>query len=151
MIDVTYRENLITKLESLKVDNLPVFGKMTSQHMVEHLITAVMFSNGRLPQKLYYPLEKADMIKSSLIYSDKEFPIGFKAPMLGYDLPKLMFQDLPTSKLKLLSELDNFDLYFLNHENSTPINPVLGPLDKHEWIKFHNKHFTHHFKQFNLV
>ena len=32
-----------------------------------------------------------------------------------------------------------------------PVNPTMGELDRHEWVKFHNKHFTHHFKQFDLI
>jgi len=31
------------------------------------------------------------------------------------------------------------------------IPPRLGKLNYKEWIIFHNKHFTHHFKQFELI
>jgi hypothetical protein len=30
------------------------------------------------------------------------------------------------------------------------LDPLFGPLDFNDWVLFHNKPFTHHFKQFNL-
>ena len=41
--------------------------------------------------------------------------------------------------------------YFKENKDATPINPTMGELNKQEWTIFHNKHFEHHFKQFNLT
>lgn len=150
MVDINNRHEISERFNLLKTDSLPLFGKMTAQHMVEHLTFAIMFSNGKLPQKLYYPIDKAELIKTTIIYSDKKMPIGFKAPMLGDDLPELRFPDLKTSISILLSELEIFDNYFIAEENAKPMNPTMGKLTKQEWIIFHNKHFEHHFKQFKL-
>jgi oxepin-CoA hydrolase/3-oxo-5,6-dehydrosuberyl-CoA semialdehyde dehydrogenase len=151
MIDINNREKVSEKLNLLQTDSLPFFGKMTAQHMVEHLTFAIMFSNGKLPQKLYFPIDKAEIIKKTIIYSDKEMPIGFKAPMLNDDLLELKFPDLKFAISILLSELNRFDKYFKENKDATPINPTMGELNKQEWTIFHNKHFEHHFKQFNLT
>ena len=151
MIDINNRQEISEKLNLLRIDTLPLFGKMSAQHMVEHLTFAIMFSNGKLPQKLHYPIDKAELIKTTFIYSDKEMPIGFKAPMLSDDLLELKFPDLKTSISILLSELKSFDKYFVDNKDATPINPTMGELSKQEWTIFHNKHFEHHFKQFNLT
>ncbi len=151
MIDIDNTQFILEKLNLLRVDTLPAFGKMTAQHMVEHLIFAVMSSNGKLPQKLYYPIDKAELIKTIIIFSDKEMPIGFKAPMLSDDLLELKFTDLKTSITILLSELKAFDKYFEENKDITPLNPTMGELNKREWTIFHSKHFEHHFKQFNLT
>jgi len=151
MVDINNRKDIIALLNNLKSESVPKFGKMTAQHMVEHLTFAIMFSNGKLPQKLYLPLDKAELIKEKFIYSDNELPIGFKAPMLGDDLPKLIFPDLNVAVRELLNEVDHFDNYFLENGEIEPINPTMGKLDKREWIIFHNKHFAHHFRQFNLL
>jgi oxepin-CoA hydrolase/3-oxo-5,6-dehydrosuberyl-CoA semialdehyde dehydrogenase len=58
---------------------------------------------------------------------------------------------LKTSISILLSELKSFDKYFVDNKDATPINPTMGELSKQEWTIFHNKHFEHHFKQFNLT
>jgi oxepin-CoA hydrolase/3-oxo-5,6-dehydrosuberyl-CoA semialdehyde dehydrogenase len=151
MIDINNREKVSEKLNLLQTDSLPFFGKMTAQHMVEHLTFAIMFSNGKLPQKLYFPIDKAEIIKKTIIYSDKEMPIGFKAPMLNDDLLELKFPDLKFAISILLSELNRFDKYFKENKDATPINPTMGELNNQEWTIFHNKHFEHHFKQFNLT
>ena len=152
MIHIYDRQDIAARLEKLKHDTIPNFGKMTAQHMVEHVAFAVKFSNGKLPTHLYYPPDKAELIKSVLIYSDQPFPIGFKAPMISKkQLPELLFPDLPTAIDELFKELDNFDRYFASHVGIKPVHPVVGACDLKEWIMFHNRHFTHHFSQFGLI
>ncbi len=151
ILDINNKQNIFELLEHLNVNAVPLFGKMTAQHMVEHICGGVIFSNGKLPQKLYYPADKAAIMKNILIYSDAGFPKDFKAPMLGDDLPKLVFPDLQTAIHRLSIQLDNFHLYFEQNKDIKPIHPVMGELDYQEWIIFHNKHFTHHFKQFGLI
>lgn len=150
MIDITKRSDIFKRLESLKEDANPVFGKMTAQHMVEHLRFAIMFSNGKMPQKLYFPEGKAIAIKASIIYSDRELPIGFRSPMLGDELPALIYSGLDEAIAGLKAELAGFDEYFVVNKDLKPMNPIVGELNYQEWIVFHNKHFMHHFKQFNL-
>ena len=145
------KQEIFEILDHLDINAIPLFGKMTAQHMIEHICGAVIFSNGKLPQKLYYPVDKAAAMKNILIYSDKEFPHGFKAPMLTDDLPSLVFPDLPTAIGRLSKQMDNFHQYFEQNPGSKPIHPALGELDYKDWTTFHNKHFTHHFKQFGLI
>lgn len=151
MIDILNRADIISRLENLNEETNPVFGKMTSQHMVEHLNVAVMFSNGKMPQKLYLPEDTAAYIKKTIIYSDAEMPIGYKAPMLTDDLPKLYFSDLQASISALKMQLEDLDKYLNDNPHAIQMHPTMGELDNNEWIKFHNKHFNHHFKQFGLV
>jgi len=150
-IDINNRADIFKRLENLKENTPPVFGKMTARHMVEHLSLGVKFSNGKLPQKLYFPVEKAQEIKAFVIYTDKELPAGFKAPMLGDEPENLLHPGLEEAIASLQTELNNFDDYFKQYKDAKPINPTMGALDHKEWILFHNKHFSHHFKQFGLI
>jgi hypothetical protein len=77
--------------------------------------------------------------------------VGFRAPMLPEIPQALSFDSLTTAIDQLRAELNDFDLFFGDHPLAKTVNPVMGPLDHKEWIIFHNKHFTHHFKQFNLL
>lgn len=151
MININERHLVFEKLQHLKSDTPPVFGKMTAQHMVEHLLFVVEFCNGKKPQELMVPQQKANIIKHYTVETDREMSIGFKAPMLGDEPMPLLFPDLITAIQQLEIELNNFDAYFKNHPEAKPMSPVLGELDHTQWIIFHNKHFTHHFKQFGLV
>lgn len=137
-------------LNSLSKDAKPEFGIMSPQHMIEHLSIVVSISNGKFPQQLHSTSEKAEKIKNGFIYTDKEMPLGIKAPMLGEEPPPLYFSNLESAINNLIKELDRFDDYFLKN-NMKPIHPIMGELTFNEWIIFHNKHFTHHLKQFNLI
>jgi hypothetical protein len=151
MIDINNRQEITDIIKKLSVDSSPLWGKMTAQHMVEHLTFTVKFSNGKTPQRLYFTQEKAELIKTFVVYSDKDLTKGFKAPMLGDDLPGLENPDIQTAVENLFVELERFDNYFVLNPDAKPTNPTMGELDRQEWIKFHNKHFTHHFRQFNLI
>lgn len=152
MIDILDRIRLFEIVSKLKVDDKPEFGIMTPQHMVEHLAFVVSFSNGKEPQQHYYPTEKEQKIKAFIIGTDNDMPMGFKSPVLPTEgLPTLKHSNLINAIDNLKTELNDFDNYFINHPSDKPINPTMGELNYKEWVRFHNRHFTHHFKQFRLL
>ena len=148
----TLVSTILPKIENLKIDDSPIFGLMGPQHMVEHLLLIVKISNGRLQSPLLLSEEKAKMYKAFLIDSDNEFPLGFKAPSLPIDsvLP-LKYPDIETAKQALRDSLDAFVLHFKDNPDLKIMHPTMGILNYNEWVIFHTKHFTHHFKQFNLI
>ncbi len=151
MINIQERHTVFEILKNLRSEARPLFGKMTPQHMIEHLIFALSFSNGKLPQVIMVDERVAKTIKHYTINTDKEMSVGFKAPMLGDDLVPLSYPSLEIAIEHLKEELNTFDLHFKNNPTVTPVSPVIGELNYNEWIVFHNKHFTHHFKQFGLL
>ncbi len=152
MIDIQHhRGQVFNLLQKVSPDAPASFGIMTPQHMVEHLTLVIRFSNGKLPQKLYYREEKAEKFKQYTIFSDKELMPGFKAPMLSDDLYPLENSCLQDAILELKDELELFDAYFKDNPTAKPISPTLGALDYNEWVIFHNKHIKHHLKQFALI
>ncbi len=152
MIDIlNKRSEIFSLLEKLDESAIPVFGKMSPQHMIEHIAIVVSVSNGKHPQQLYSTPEKAEILKANLIYTDIEMPVGVKAPMLSDEPPALYFSDFKKAISSLKNELVRFDEFFEKNKHIKPMHPVLGPLNHNEWIVFQNKHFTHHFKQFKLI
>lgn len=151
MVDINNRTDIFKRLENLRPDAVPVFGKLSPQHMVEHLSATVMLSNGNCPEKLCLSQEEAAELKESIVHSDKDFPMELKAPLMGDEPPELCTPNLPAAITQLKTELEVFDAYFAANSKTKPMNPITGELDKEEWITFHNKHFTHHFKQYNLL
>jgi hypothetical protein len=152
MIDILDRTKLFEILSKLRADDKPAFGAMTPQHMVEHLAFVVRFSNGKEPQQHHYTADKQQKIKAFVIDTDKDIPIGFKYPVLPTEgLPALKHSSLSNAIDNLKTELNEFDNYFLKHPSARPINPIMGELNYKEWVRFHNRHFTHHFKQFRLL
>jgi len=152
MIDILDRIKLFEILSKLQADDKPEFGGMTPQHMVEHLAFAVRFSNGNEPQQHHYPSDKEQRIKTFVIDTDKDMPINFKSPVLPAEaLPTLKHSSINNAIDNLKRELTDFDNHFLKHPTDKPINPTMGELNYKEWIRFHNRHFIHHFKQFKLL
>ncbi len=137
-------------LEKLKVSDMPVWGKMTPQHMVEHLIITFKMSIGKINIPIItkeedWPKTKAYLMKDSPMRRNVPSPVG------NNDLLPLRFPDLESAKAKLLAERD----FFLNMMKEQPDfianHPYGGPMTLEEWLLFHRKHFKHHFIQFGLI
>jgi len=150
IINIQGRDDIFRRLESLKPDAIPSFGRMSAQHMVEHLVFLMRISYGKLPHKLYYTDEKAAKIKTYTIQTNKEIVIGFRAPILPEEPISLEWNGLREAIEQLQKELIDFDQFFQSNPEARPTNHTMGPLNFEEWIIFHNKHFTHHFRQFHL-
>lgn len=152
MINIQSPKETFELLRKLTPETQAVFGIMTPQHMVEHLILLTKLSNGNLQGKLMRSEETAAKWKQGLIYSDMEFPKGIRVPHLPENtLAELRYENLERAINKLESEVINFEEFYKNDPEKSALHPALGLLNGNEWIVFHNKHFTHHFSQFGLV
>lgn len=137
---------LLIKLES---NSKPLWGKMSAQHMIEHLIFAVQLSNGKIQKRCYNPLEKIPVLKRFLM-SERPLPKDFVNPAIGSNLLPLQYENLESALLVLKQELEEYYSCFEENPTATFINPTFGELNKSEWDVFHEKHFKHHLNQFGL-
>jgi hypothetical protein len=137
-------------LLALKKDEKPLWGKMSPQHMVEHLILAVQMSNGKLIFECFNPAEKIPTLKRFLM-SSRPMPKLFVNPIIGEDLRLLKYSSLEEAMGKLKNEIDDYKLFFKNNPDVKPVNATFGELNKEEWDVFHEKHFIHHLNQFGLL
>lgn len=120
---------------------------MNAQQMVEHLIGAVKWSNGKLQVKLIIPEEKLPIARKQLL-SDMPLPHNFQNPFAD---TQTYLATLPEALQKLDTEIADFYTYFAAHPEARPLHAVFGPLNQEEWERFHTKHFSHHLEQFGLV
>ena len=143
-------DNYLTLLNKLDPQQKPLWGKMTPQHMVEHLILAVQMSNGKLKLECFNPPEKIPTLKRFLM-SNRPMPKGFVNPVIGPDNLPLNYSSLDESKKKLEEEIEDYYRLFEENPDVRPVNVTFGELNKEEWDVFHKKHFTHHLSQFGLL
>lgn len=137
-------------LNKLTPQTAPKWGKMTAQHMVEHLADSLKYSNGTIVlAKPNVPERTFDTMRRFLL-SDKPFPHGFISPMVGEDLPPLRFEKFSDAVDELLTQRLIFNDYYWKHPDAVFFNPLFGNLNRKEWLQFHSKHFFHHFSQFGL-
>jgi hypothetical protein len=146
-IDINNREKLAGLLHSLDAGAKPLWGKMKPQQMVEHLLGEIEYTNG---EKIFIsdvPAEEASQGKQKWVYSDVELP---KNVILETLPDEYRFASLEAAINQLMKELADFDLYFAQ-PGATCHHLAYGPMNHEEWLLWHGKHFTHHFKQFGLV
>ena len=146
-VNITDRPQLLSLLMALDKLSLPLWGEMQPQQMVEHLIEQVKYANGKKTASSDVPAAESLQQKQKWIYTDVEIPKN----VLLADLPRqLIYADIQTAIGQLMKELDNFDEFF-KQPGATTIHGGFGPMTYQEWLIWHGKHFTHHFKQFDLI
>lgn len=139
----------LSYLEKLQPETKQLWGKMSAQHMVEHLVFAVRTSSGKLNVGCFNPPEKWPTLKRFLL-SSRSLPKEFLNPIIGADLLPLEYKNLDEAKTALALEVDDYHKYFEEKPEALLLNPTFGELNKAEWDVFHDKHFTHHFEQFGI-
>ena len=142
-------DQFLKRLNNLNVAKKPLWGKMTAQHMVEHIILALQMSNGKLNVKCISQPETLPALKRFLL-SERALPKEYINPYIGLNLLPLKFSDLTEARSELAKEIDNYNHFFESNHDVKTVHVTFGELNKREWDKFHSKHFTHHFEQFNL-
>ncbi|MEN5055603.1 DUF1569 domain-containing protein [Sphingobacterium kitahiroshimense] len=147
IIEPQNREHLERLLLKLEKDSLPIWGKMTAQQMVEHLIDQVQYTNGKKIPYCEVTEQEAYKARQINIYTDTELS---RNVIFGEPLKKLLFSDLNVATNQLMSELRDFDKYF-EEPGKTEIHGAFGPMTYQEWLIWHSKHFYHHLKQFGLI
>jgi oxepin-CoA hydrolase/3-oxo-5,6-dehydrosuberyl-CoA semialdehyde dehydrogenase len=138
---------LAAPLHQLAQGAQPRWGRMNAQQMVEHLVGAVKWSNGKIKVPLIIPEEKLPIARKQLL-SDMPLPHNFQNPFTD---DKTYLNTLAEALQKLDAEIADFYTYHAAHPDARPVHPVFGPLSREEWERFHTKHFKHHLEQFGVV
>jgi len=121
-------DELLNTLSNLNEDKKPLWGKMTPQHMVEHLILAVKMGNGKLVVECFNPPEKLPVLKRFLM-SDKPMPKLFINPLIGEGLLPLKYSSLKEAKMELKAEIEDYQKYFEENPDSVLVNATFGELN----------------------
>lgn len=149
-INIDQTTEIINLLKTLPADREAAWGIMTPQHMVEHLIVSTKMSNGGFIIPCRTPKELIPQYKAIVLNPDIEMEKGIKAGNME-GLLDLRFPDLNAAIEKLEAELLKFHEYFQSNPGVLMMNPVVDEINYEDWKIFHNKHMTHHFKQFDLI
>lgn len=144
----TDAENLENLLKKLQVDSQPLWGKMSSWEMVEHLGDMLGLALNEFPveQKVADENIKA---AQAFILSEKPLPRNFKAPY-GTDEFIPQTTSLDEAKKRYINQLNKFRSEYKTPDK-TALHPSFGYLNKTLWERLNQKHTHHHFMQFGLV
>ncbi len=138
-------------LYGLTESTQPKWGKMTAQHMVEHLEYFFQVAQGKMAFKSYTPEKYLEKLQDSL-YNYRFLIKNYDHPALRKgELEDLRYDSLEEAKSALLTAIDEVDAFFKANPKATVPNSVFGDLDVYMWELYNRKHFHHHFEQFGLI
>lgn len=138
-------------LARLNPASTPGWGRMTAQHMLEHLQLSLAMTRGIriLPQVAPWYLRP---FYKWYILSDRPFPKNVHLPGdRGQELPQLRYRSLEEARENLLLALDDTLSFLRKNRHVRTSHPYAGPFTSGEWRIFHAKHFRHHLRQFRLL
>lgn len=140
---------MLAVLNGLTPNQKPLWGKMKAQEMVEHLSDMLMMSRGTGNFTIDVDAETIAR-RQQFLSSDKEMAKNIAVPFTK-DIIELRHDELELALDEFAEEWINFTEYYENNPSASVIHPYYGDLDYNLWLKMHDKHFTHHFKQFGLI
>ncbi|MFD0792251.1 hypothetical protein ACFQZX_01405 [Mucilaginibacter litoreus] len=147
-VDICNTEGIKDILLSLQADTHPLWGSMSARQMLEHMIDQVQYTNGvKTPVDTGLPADFEEQ-KQRWVYTNEPIPRNVVLAQLP---DELTYPDLETAEQQLLAELETFHAYYRANPGIMVLHGGFGMMDYHEWVLWHNKHFTHHFKQFGLI
>ena len=142
-------ETMLGILNRLSSSKTPLWGKMNAQEMVEHLSDMLMMSRGIGNFTIDVDAETIAR-RQQFLLSDKEMAKNIAVPFTK-DIIELRHDELELALDEFTEEWMNFTEYYENNPSASVIHPYYGDLDFNLWLKMHDKHFMHHFKQFELI
>ncbi len=135
----------------LKEEDRPLWGLMSAQHLVEHLIYVFKMSLGELKLDVITTAENIERYQKSL-NGERRLPKFFKNPYLKKDETEaLVFSSFEEAKSHLLEYAEKYETYYRTHPSAENDHVFYGRLNKEKWDLIHYKHLEHHFRQFDLL
>jgi DinB family protein len=127
-----------------------LWGHMTAQEMVEHLLWAFECSLGVIEVGCPTPPDQLERMKRFL-YHGRPTPHDFMNPALRDGLPPLRFASLAEARAALERTAEGFLEYARTRPDAVHTHPIFGPIGMDEWSRTHFKHCAHHLLQFGLL
>ncbi len=139
---------LVPLLNRLEPSATPAWGTMNAQQMIEHLESTLLYSVSDQPVQVLVPPEKLPQMVEWL-RTDKPLTRGFRNPLIMEGPNR--HPDLQTAIQHMQNALAGFFRFYAENPAHQAIHIVFGTIGYEDWLRFHQKHFRHHFTQFGLL
>ncbi|MEZ4687569.1 MAG: DUF1569 domain-containing protein [Bacteroidia bacterium] len=137
-------------IDKVQENSQPRWGKMTAQHMLEHLSGVNYLALGKITAKLEIPEEQVPRAQAWLA-SDKMFRKNIRLDALPEEPSPLRFADIEEAKSKAKGTLQRFKSHFDQQPEFKAMHPAFGMLTRDQWEQFLYKHYRHHLAQFGII
>jgi oxepin-CoA hydrolase/3-oxo-5,6-dehydrosuberyl-CoA semialdehyde dehydrogenase len=138
------------KLNALTESTQPKWGRMTAQHLVEHMEFFTQMALGIVETEITTPEKYMEKTQDSL-WNYKPMPKQFDHPILKKgEVEDLRFGSMKEAKDAFWKAYDEVELFFKENPKGTVKNTVFGWLTRYEWQLLNRKHWAHHLEQFGI-
>jgi hypothetical protein len=142
--NVRARQELLDRLERLKPEAIPRWGKMTAPQMLAHLADWMLMAKGELKAAAINRPLRYPPLKQLVIYW-LPFPRGVPTA------PELIRKDLPDWTIEYAAVRQHVQSFGrLDPKKTWPKHPVFGKMTPNAWCVFAYRHMDHHLRQFGI-
>ncbi|MEI6866540.1 DUF1569 domain-containing protein [Flavicella sp.] len=147
LFDKKISEQVIDRIEKLKLDSSAVWGKMDVAQMLAHCcVTYEMVYDKTPPKPNKFQRLILSLLLKNIVVGEKPYKINMRTS------PEFIItevKDFDKEKSKLIKYINKTQLlgkeYFENKES-----PSFGALSSTEWNNLFSKHLDHHLHQFSV-
>ena len=147
LLDKECNESVISRVQKLRPDNSPLWGKMTVTEMLHHC--------NKVNEQLLAPAEPSDkktsprqyLVRWVVLYVMPRFPKGAQAPKKFHTKGTIDPTEFENQKEAFITSVRRF----ASHDG--PIahyHPYFGKLSTAQWGLANWKHMDHHLRQFGV-
>jgi oxepin-CoA hydrolase / 3-oxo-5,6-dehydrosuberyl-CoA semialdehyde dehydrogenase len=145
-------EKIAECMSKLTPELKPLWGKMSTQQMVEHLEYTYRIASGEVQDFDIVTPEKILEKVHNTLYNYEKMPREYDFPLAEKSkISETRHQDLETAKEKFLESRNNYLEFFKKNPEAKTKNAVFGELNRYEWYLLERKHLNHHFEQFGII
>lgn len=143
LFDDEPRQEIIDRVNKLKPDSKPLWGKMSVAQMLAHnVIPMELALQNPKPARQFMGRIFGGMVRKKLLASEPFKKNGFTPKEFRIDSEK----DFNSQKEKLLSLVNKFQ----KGNIKDTVHPFFGDMTETEWGMLQYKHLNHHLQQFGV-
>ncbi len=142
--------NFIELLKKLRGSEVPEWGKMNAQQMVEHFGDAIEDALGKNNHTLITLPDKLEATRAFML-SEKDFKPNTKNSLMSETPAATKLPDLAAAIARVENNIKEFEIFFSENPEKKVMNPFFGELNFAENIHLLHKHALHHLRQFKLI
>lgn len=132
-------------VRGLSPDKRPEWGSMSAPQMLAHMVAAIGYSLGKIPETPNEGGLFGRLVAPILLNGYLRIPKGQKAPSM-YDTAA------PSATAEeLVAEIDGFHAKLADPSFAPPPHPFFGDIGRDGWAKLHIVHLEHHLRQFGAA
>lgn len=146
LLDRTTMAQYLERIEALRPDTKPQWGKLDATGMVAHLTQSFRISLGEVPvtDRSNWFLRRFGVI---MAFGPLPIPRNVTGPAEFFPKSVAEFEE---EKRAWREAMERFVAAAESDPDRKHVSPLMGPLPLRTWQRIHAVHMDHHFKQFGL-